>query len=63
MNGPMNSSGIDNSSMLSPPIGGDSLHGGTIIGDNINRQLDHNVNSAGMGSGMALEYSEDNLAL
>jgi|LauGreDrversion4_2_1035121.scaffolds.fasta_scaffold866380_1 hypothetical protein len=37
----------------------DSIH----VAENINRQLDHNVNSAGMGSGMALEYSEENLAL
>lgn len=55
----MNSSGIE-SSLMSPP-GGDSLHG-TLV-ENINRQLGNNVNSAGMGSGMALDYSEDNIAL
>ncbi len=55
----MNSSGIE-SSMMSPP-GGDSLHG--TLGENLNRRLGHNLNSAGKGSGMALEYSEDNIAL
>jgi hypothetical protein len=57
----MNTSAID-SSMLSPP-GGDSLQGGTLHNEGFAaRQFDH-VNSAGMGSGMALEYSEDNIAL